>query len=50
MNDTKTEKRAVRRIAIAFAVSTVAGLSLALVYIRGGNVQAEGILLSLIHI
>lgn len=47
MNDTKTEKRAVRRIAIAFAVSTVAGLSLALVYIRGGNVQAEGILLAL---
>lgn len=47
MIDKRYEDRAVRRIAIAFGVSALAGLGLAGVYIRGGNVQAEGILLAL---
>lgn len=41
------EQRAVRRIAVAFGLSALAGLSLAAVYIVGGNVQAEGVLLAL---
>ncbi|HEX2052898.1 MAG TPA: Rieske 2Fe-2S domain-containing protein [Actinomycetota bacterium] len=41
------EKRAVRRIAVAFAISALAGLSLAAVYVSGGQVQAEGLLLFL---
>lgn len=47
MSGQSAEDRAVRRIAVAFGVSTLAGLGLAFVYIRGGNVQAEGILLAL---
>lgn len=47
MNEIKGEDQAVRRIALAFGVSTLAGLALALVYILGGNVQAEGVLLAL---
>jgi ubiquinol-cytochrome c reductase iron-sulfur subunit len=47
VNVQRDERRAVRRVATAFGVSAVAGLSLAVVYILGGNVQAEGILLAL---
>ncbi len=48
MNETSREEvRAVRRIALAFGLSTLAGLALAVVYILGGNVQAEGMLLAL---
>lgn len=47
MNVRRDEDRAVRRIALAFGLSTLAGLALAVVYIFGGNVQAEGILLAL---
>ena len=36
-----------RRIGLAFGVSALAGLGLAVVYILGGQVQAEGILLAL---
>ncbi|MEX2587367.1 MAG: Rieske 2Fe-2S domain-containing protein [Actinomycetota bacterium] len=46
MNEPR-ERRAERRIAIAFGLSAVAGLSLAGVYIQGGQVQAEGVLLAL---
>ncbi|HEX2149171.1 MAG TPA: Rieske 2Fe-2S domain-containing protein [Actinomycetota bacterium] len=46
MNVIRDEDRAARRIALAFGLSTLAGLSLAVVYIRGGNVQLEGILLA----
>lgn len=47
MNEaSREEDRAVRRIALAFGLSTLAGLALAVVYILGGNVQAEGILLA----
>lgn len=41
------QDRAVRWIAIAFGLSTLSGLGLAAVYIRGGQVQAEGVLLFL---
>ncbi len=47
MNQPSQEDRAVRRIAVAFGLSTLAGLALAVVYILGGNVQAEGILLAI---
>lgn len=36
-----------KRIALAFGLSALAGLGLALVYARGGQVQAEGLLLAL---
>ena len=41
------ERRASRRIGLAFGISALAGLSLAGVYIFGGQVQAEGVLLFL---
>ncbi|HYN99347.1 MAG TPA: Rieske 2Fe-2S domain-containing protein [Actinomycetota bacterium] len=47
MNVIRDEDRAARRIALAFGLSALAGLSLAVVYIRGGNVQLEGILLAI---
>jgi quinol---cytochrome c reductase iron-sulfur subunit len=40
-------KRAERRISLAFGVSALAGLGLAVVYILGGQVQLEGVLLAL---
>ena len=41
------ESRTVRRIGLAFGLSALAGLSLAAVYVFGGQVQAEGVLLFL---
>ena len=46
MSVQRDEQRAARRIALAFGLSTLAGLSLAAVYILGGHVQAEGALLA----
>ena len=40
-------KRAERLVAIAFVVAIVAALALFVVYVRGGNPQAEGALLFL---
>lgn len=47
MSNDQAEGRAVRRIAVAFGISALAGLSLAVVYVRGGQVQLEGVLLAL---
>lgn len=47
MKTVTKEDKAVRRIAISFGISIVAGLCLAGVYISGGQVQAEGTLLFL---
>lgn len=43
----RDNRRAERRISLAFGVSALAGLGLAAVYILGGQVQAEGVLLAL---
>ena len=40
-------KRSERTVAVAFAVAIVAALALFVVYVRGGNTQAEGALLAL---
>ena len=40
------QRRAVRTIAICFALSTLAGLGLFVVYIAGGQTQIEGVLLA----
>lgn len=47
MKAQRDEERAVRRVALAFGVSALAGVSLAVVYVLGGHVQAEGVLLAL---
>ena len=46
MKPDRTERVTERRIAIAFGLSAAAGLGLAVVYVLGGQVQAEGILLT----
>jgi len=47
MKDARNEQRSTRRVAVAFGLSTVAGLALAVQYIIGPQVQAEGVLLAI---
>ncbi|HEX5013445.1 MAG TPA: Rieske 2Fe-2S domain-containing protein [Candidatus Limnocylindrales bacterium] len=45
--DTAAERRAERTVLVAFALSFLAGISLLVVYILGGQTQVEGVLLTI---